>query len=158
MKRICNWCAKVVEETANRNWTRATLRIDGLHDGSISWLPERTLDFCDSKDCVAQLVQVEGFLLEAPHVGLGQANLRVWLRVEDDGAITRFDEARYWGHEDAAEDARALARFFNCTSHPKLRRLLEAFESDSEPEARSRGPQSPSEESGVVNPKPEAPL
>ena len=133
-KRICNWCARVSDDQAPERWTRLTLRIDGLDDGSISWLPEKTLDFCLRPDCALQVGRVVSFLRDLPEDGAvpplfaEPSGLRVRLTTWDSDVGDLPSLVRRFAYPDAAEDLRALARFFHETSHPRLRRVLEAFE------------------------------
>lgn len=131
-KRICNWCAKVSEPDpqTEKLWVRADLRIEGLLDGSISWLPNKVLDFCSQPECCAQIDRVEKFILEMPR---GTSGIRVRLVVSDTVDGPTFYDDRWLDHPGAAEDVRAMARFFHETSHPKLRRILEAFEPETLP-------------------------
>ena len=110
-------------------WHRATLVVEGLDDGSISWLPERTLYFCSAPDCARQLERVEDFVSDfviAPRGIL--VHFVTWDAVD---GVTR-NERRFVDGAEAADDVRGLARFFNETSHPKLRAKLEAFEEGDE--------------------------
>ncbi len=129
-KRICNWCARVSgsDPESNEIWIRADLRIEGLDDGSISWLPSKVLDFCTREECGMQVERVEDFLLGMPR---GTGGILVRFVVSDTSDGVSFYEERSFDHPDAAEDVRAMARFFNETSHPKLRAKLEAFEETS---------------------------
>ena len=128
-KRICNWCAQVGDDDPSGGavWHRARLRIEGLDDGSISWLPELTRYFCSADDCIYQLDRVEDFVSDFVRASSG---ILVHFTVFDNVDGVCKDEQRFVDSPEAALDVRALARFFHETSHPKLRRLLEAFESE----------------------------
>ena len=160
-KRICNWCARVSEEPLPTSWLRAVLRVEGLDDGSISWLPERSLDFCSEADCVEQIGRVRAFVGDLPNAESPSGGIVIRLGISDESLGSSHDFFRCTRrvvHPGADEDVRALARFFHETSHPKLRRKLEAFEPEEEggrgspPLSTRKSPGSPG--SGFPDPRP----
>lgn len=138
-KKICNWCAEIADAPDSDHWLAVTLTLEGLEDGSVSWLPEKTLHFCTKKSCAEQVERCEAFLDEMPDAAAtldpseaaAPGVLRVRLQITDTPGRAWFDVAKQLSHRDAALDVQALARFFHETSHPKLRRRLEAFEEQS---------------------------
>ena len=128
-RRICNWCANTLG--GEWAWTNAVLRIEGLEDGSISWLPERTLFFCSMVACLEQVNRTKDFLLSLPEAP-GKLKLSLSVSVlHGQSEDVVFVRSRTVDYLDAA-DVRALARFFNGTSHPRLRPLLDAFEEEAQ--------------------------